>query len=297
MTTNSLTQITTPKPSFTAISTGLLQRKCACGNSAGLTGECAACQREKLALQRKKTATQKDVSEVPLIMHEMQPLAQQAQKLSSFNLIANDLFKPTKQLPPGEEEVGEDYLDRFLEDELATKKFQMTPALKQDTTDPPGVKREPGYIRAGSGTCSNGGGSSNCNQSTGVYEILSNDNTCCTKDCTQRHEMQHVIDHTAWGCCKKFSQDLRDNADRNAVRRAYSRWFDIVAPITECHASRSDVKCIEEMEKAQKCKSQGAKSDCCVDIADYKARYSSLAKEYCDKAPAKAPPCPLVLPS
>ena len=71
MKTNSAVQVkTTEKPTFTPISTGLLQRKCACGNSAGLTGECDTCQKEKLTLQRKSTVTQDDASEVPTIAHE-----------------------------------------------------------------------------------------------------------------------------------------------------------------------------------------------------------------------------------
>ncbi|WP_218651769.1 DUF4157 domain-containing protein [Nostoc sp. C052] len=64
----------TTKPSLSADKSGLLQRKCACGKSAGLTGECATCQKEKLTLQRKQTATQDDVSEVPPIAHEILPL-------------------------------------------------------------------------------------------------------------------------------------------------------------------------------------------------------------------------------
>ncbi len=34
--------------SFTPASVNLIQRKCACGGSAGLSGECAECQKEKL---------------------------------------------------------------------------------------------------------------------------------------------------------------------------------------------------------------------------------------------------------
>ncbi len=60
----------TTKPSLNADKSGLLQRQCACGNSAGLTGECATCQKEKLTLQRKQTAAQDKVSEVPPVAHE-----------------------------------------------------------------------------------------------------------------------------------------------------------------------------------------------------------------------------------
>lgn len=48
----------------------LLQRKCACGNSAGLTGTCSDCQKKEMTLQRRST-TQNEVSEVPPIVHEV----------------------------------------------------------------------------------------------------------------------------------------------------------------------------------------------------------------------------------
>jgi hypothetical protein len=71
MNTYSPTQTpTTPKPSFTPVSKGLLQRKCACGSSAGLTGKCGGCDREKLTLQRRAT-DRSTPDEVPPIVHEV----------------------------------------------------------------------------------------------------------------------------------------------------------------------------------------------------------------------------------
>ena len=43
---------TASPPSFTPVREGVLQRKCACGGSSGLTGECADCDNKKLSLQR-----------------------------------------------------------------------------------------------------------------------------------------------------------------------------------------------------------------------------------------------------
>src|SRR5882672_6367718 len=37
---------------FTPVRSGLLQRKCACGGSAGLAGECEECGKQALSLQR-----------------------------------------------------------------------------------------------------------------------------------------------------------------------------------------------------------------------------------------------------
>ena len=61
----------TQKSSFTPIQTGLLQRKCACGNSSGLTGKCSECQKKKLSLQRRAVNNQAESSEVPPIVHEV----------------------------------------------------------------------------------------------------------------------------------------------------------------------------------------------------------------------------------
>jgi hypothetical protein len=71
MNTYSPTQTpTTPKPSFTPVPKGLLQRKCACGGAAGLAGKCGGCDREKLTLQRRAT-DRATPDEVPPIVHEV----------------------------------------------------------------------------------------------------------------------------------------------------------------------------------------------------------------------------------
>jgi hypothetical protein len=297
---------TKEKSSVIPMRSPLIQRKCACGNSAGMAGECSDCQKKSLV--QGKSIDQDNTSEVPSIAHEFpqakltvgKPSEEAKQLMSIPKTVEHDkhlingkdqfsrnthdpFFISSEQLPPGEEDMSEDYLDEFLPNELISEIPEEEPLFKSF------------QILAGSGTCNNGGGSSTCNLSTGMYEITSNTNNCCTTDCTKQHEMQHVIDHTKWGCCKKLSSELVNNANPSGVRLAYKRWFDIVAPITECHAYKNDVKCIKAMEKAKGCTGQGVRSDCCADIADYKTRYSSLAEEYCSKAPTTVPPCPLVI--
>src|SRR5260370_17248974 len=56
--------------SFTPVQTRLLQRKCACGGTPGVDGECAECRRKWLALQRRST-DQSGLSTVPPIVHEV----------------------------------------------------------------------------------------------------------------------------------------------------------------------------------------------------------------------------------
>lgn len=58
-----------PPPSFTPTQSRLLQRKCACGDSSGLTGECGECSKKQV-LQR-QSANQSEPSTVPPIVNEV----------------------------------------------------------------------------------------------------------------------------------------------------------------------------------------------------------------------------------
>ncbi|HEY9852401.1 MAG TPA: DUF4157 domain-containing protein [Leptolyngbyaceae cyanobacterium] len=57
-------------PSATPIRSGLLQRKCACGNSTSLTGKCSECEKKRLPLQRRPT-DRAEGSPVAPIVHEV----------------------------------------------------------------------------------------------------------------------------------------------------------------------------------------------------------------------------------
>jgi hypothetical protein len=72
----------TPAPSFTSVQADLIQRKCACGGAAGLTGDCQECGNKQLAVQR-RADTHAEPSSVPPIVHEVlrspgHPLANEA---------------------------------------------------------------------------------------------------------------------------------------------------------------------------------------------------------------------------
>jgi hypothetical protein len=58
-----------PARGVSAVPVGLLQRKCACGGSAGLAGECAECGKKRLTMQR-KPASQAEPSAAPPVVHE-----------------------------------------------------------------------------------------------------------------------------------------------------------------------------------------------------------------------------------
>jgi hypothetical protein len=56
--------------SFKPVTTGLLQRKCACGNHTPAGGKCEECAKKKQVLQRKATE-QSEATEVPTIVHDV----------------------------------------------------------------------------------------------------------------------------------------------------------------------------------------------------------------------------------
>lgn len=53
MSTRQLVQTAPAKLSFTPVRSGLLQRKCACGGTPGLSGDCEECSRKRLNVQRR----------------------------------------------------------------------------------------------------------------------------------------------------------------------------------------------------------------------------------------------------
>lgn len=57
-------------PISNPLSSGILQRKCDCGKSAGLVEKCNECQRKPLTLKR-KASNQNDIEETPPIVHEV----------------------------------------------------------------------------------------------------------------------------------------------------------------------------------------------------------------------------------
>jgi hypothetical protein len=59
-----------PTPSFAPIRSNLRQRKCACGGTPGLDGECAECSRKRLLGLQRCSADQAKPSEVPSIVYD-----------------------------------------------------------------------------------------------------------------------------------------------------------------------------------------------------------------------------------
>jgi hypothetical protein len=279
---------TTSRSSFTPMRSGLLQRKCACGGTPGVDGECDECRRKRLQREAGNSGqgTQNDIS-VPPIVHKVPrspgrspdvrtraPMEPHRGHNFSTVRVHADSQKPMRVSRTFEEGA----LDQPSPDGEETWKYSDKGVL---------------MTLAGSGTCVNGGAASACDPDNGAYTIYSNSNTCCTKDCSRLHEQTHVSDITTWGCCKALSVVYNaKGADKGALVQKYNDWLDRARDLTECHAYSNGVACADQLARTEDCAGAGRTTDCCKDVAEYRTKYAAKAKTHCDRAPKEPPPCP-----
>jgi hypothetical protein len=183
---------------------------------------------------------------------------------------------------------GNQFADRFHErgvDEEETNEISdQGIVLMQEDTKP---------VPPGSGTCINGGGESGCFLKDGVYKIVRIQNTCCTKDCTIKHEKTHISDQTGWGCCKAASIAYnKKDADQADVEAKFKKWNDGVRTTSECNAHKTSVACADQMKKDKKCDDDGKDSACCKDLDQYRETYAARMDIFCNAKPKDLPPCP-----
>lgn len=60
-----------PQPSFTSVQTGMLQRKCACGQHTVAGGECEECRRKREGILQRAAVNTAPVNSVPPIVHDV----------------------------------------------------------------------------------------------------------------------------------------------------------------------------------------------------------------------------------
>jgi hypothetical protein len=78
----------TSGPAFTPRS-GLIQRKCACGGSAGVVGECAECRGKRLSVQRSPVTQAEPATSVPPVVHDV--LSSPGQPSSADTVLKREL--------------------------------------------------------------------------------------------------------------------------------------------------------------------------------------------------------------
>ena len=297
--------------------TGMLQRKCACGNHAS-GGECAACREKREKPLQRAAVTSELISAVPPIVNDV-------------------LRSPGQPLDAGmrtffEQKFGHDFSGVPVQ---AGAFWQTMPVgLAQELTLPSG----PGYVPfpqtpSDSGTCKVGHSTSNCFPDAGGYIVGPIENDCCTKPCTLEHEVQHVRDFDA--CCKAYSQALKKpGANRLTLTQTWLSWKEQARPVSECRAYMNDVTCAQRLAQLKGCAptvdernrlaasesseqeesevlseetAQGAPpakthagivnelAACCIDIAWYEQAFAAEAAKWCGYAGGKPiPPCPFI---
>jgi hypothetical protein len=68
------------RPSLTPVTRGLLQRQCACGDTPGVDGECAACRTQRLGLQRYAVGTTAPLPTPPIVQEVLRSPGQPLDK-------------------------------------------------------------------------------------------------------------------------------------------------------------------------------------------------------------------------
>ncbi len=136
--------------------------------------------------------------------------------------------------------------------------------------------------------CFGRGGGSQCDPDTGVYEMVYNEDTCCTRDCTELHEQQHKIDFG--DCCRALHNKIEEGGDRDKLVEQYDRWRQSGASDwSECNAYTVSVNCAETLRTKNRCDIQS--SECCDVIDSYLAGHRRKQREHCGRA-TFTPLCP-----
>ena len=103
-----------------------------------------------------------------------------------------------------------------------------------------------------SGTCNLETSESDCIGGTGVF-LIKNNNECCTRECTQEHELQHKRD--LGECCEALSKALKaPGADTIALIQEFNNWKEQARPITECRAFTNDISCAKRLARIYGCR-------------------------------------------
>jgi hypothetical protein len=112
------------------------------------------------------------------------------------------------------------------------------------------------------------------------YQITNN-NTTCTKGCTQEHEDKHAADFLP--CCKKARAAFQANgANKSEIMRKWNDYILSSRNWAECRAYNISITCGEKLKK-DKCpcaplpkkpteeqkKKHAEDTQCCKDIDDY----------------------------
>lgn len=241
----------------------LLQRKCACGGTPGPTGECAACRRKRMLTQS--------------AFHQRESLTDEKKPNRKSELMQH----AERDVPP----------TSFREDIHSFAQLSVFPTVTHEQAMAEAEREEliNGIVSTAALPCYSNGALSACNPSTGNYDITANNNTCCTRSCSQEHEEQHVADLE--DCCQGLAARIAAGGNRATLIGQYNTWMRSGAKDwSECNAYSVSLRCAQELQADNAC--DISSSQCCTEIDDYVTLANAQWNNYCTRAPASRPACP-----
>lgn len=320
-----ISQAPSPMGSFL----GLLQRECSCGAKPGRSDDCAECRKKQLTQERYlfETAERPEESlldgEAMRIFHNQNPTDHLSLGVSLGHNFGNVRVRPdTPSVRLSSIGNAESFaICKTAEATVPTQPMHearpcsvsvmstsegcgcslcarqragehdkhISPSRERPPEDETSYFMVDGVVGTATVACYGGGGGSRCNPGTGNYDIIYNNNKCCTRDCTQQHEQQHVTDLQP--CCKALNAKISAGGDRDTLVKQFNTWMSSgAADWSECNSYKVSISCGEALRKTNKCDS--TKSTCCDEIDDYLSNARAQKTSFCAKAPKGLPTCP-----
>lgn len=308
---------------------GLLQRECSCGGKSGRSGDCAECRKKQLTQERHLFETAERPEVPPLVREAMRVFHHQdstdhpplgASLGHNFGNVRVQQDTPSaglssilNALPFAPRKTAEATAPTLTTHEARPSSVSVMPtsegcgcslcarqrASEREKHTRPSRERAPedethyfmvdGVVGTAAVACYGGGGGSRCNPGTGNYDIVYNKNKCCTRDCTQQHEQQHVTDLQP--CCKALNAKISAGGDRDTLVKEFNTWMSSgAADWSECNSYKVSISCGEALRTTNKCDS--TKSTCCDETDDYLSNARAQKTSFCAKAPKSLPTCP-----
>lgn len=303
---------TAAPPSLTPILGRVLQRKCACGGSASLGGDCEDCNNQKLSLQRSLQSSEhktRDAADVPPNGHTGlrsagRPLDQPTRAFTApgfghdFNRVrvhmdssAADSARALKAPDDSTARRGVFGDMQYLSEE--NLEWQTESGGEVGAPEPTGTEAVPSDGGSAGpatlpGTQTGGTG---CDTSTGTTTSNVTNKDPCTMDCSASHEQKHAAD--IGPCCTKAgaaAAQVDKPEDKDAVQKKFENWMIDNANFLECRAYAVSITCGEAKRSKLKCPDSNDK--CCGPLTRYVSSAMRQKEGTCNNAGQKLTDCP-----
>ena len=224
-------------PSFAPVPMGLLQRKCACGGSAGLDGECEVCRKKRLQRRAKNEANPNmHASLESRFLHDFNKIqvntdAKVLQSALAVNALGGTRERCTACAS------GKGLCPKCAEEEKLKHNRQSMARPIHARCPQDGSCPEDDLVRH------QGSGTTVCDRASGTMRITALTEHCAG-DCVKQHEEAHRRDDAE--CCSRVSLCLNsaDAGNRAACNTAYDTWFRNSVDNAECVAYTQEVMCL-----------------------------------------------------